>query len=108
MPRPRVSSDHLRAGLHHGREPFSLAESGPRPEAVVGARRIRARHRKLGAVCPKGAATTRSRVRFWRSGPGKRTGGPKTLARVAADSLATPSRLSRNVARQLQDLNQVR
>ena len=46
VPRPRVPAHHLRAGVHHAGEPGAPARARPGRQALAGAARVRAGHRR--------------------------------------------------------------
>ena len=74
VPRPRVSADHLRPGIHAARAPRAAARARPVRQALAGAARVRAGHRRPRTVRAARAAPPRPRVRLRRPRPRKRTG----------------------------------
>src|SRR5260370_24532816 len=82
MPRPGISQDHLRPGMHDGGQSRPPAHSRPLSKALPGAARVRARNRSDGALRAQGTAAARPRMRLRRARPGKRASRSATLTLV--------------------------
>ena len=84
---PRVPADHLRPRVRRAGKPRAPAQPRARRQALAGAARVRAGHRRAGAVRPPRAAAPRARVRLRRAGAGERAGGPEALTLPAGPAL---------------------